>query len=169
MNIVLIGYRGTGKTVVAEILSDRLNMKKIGMDEEIVKKAGISIPEIVEKYGWKKFRDIETALAEQFSRLDGVILDTGGGVVERAENVEALKKNGRVFWLKASVDTIVKRIESCTDRPALTPGASFTDEVSEVLEGRIPKYAGASHYEIDTDGITPVQVADRISEIWNRG
>ena len=60
MNIVLIGYRGTGKSVVAAYLSETLGMKSIGMDAEIVKNAGLTIPEIVEKYGWGKFRDNET-------------------------------------------------------------------------------------------------------------
>lgn len=168
MNIVLIGYRGTGKSVVAEILSETLKMKSIGMDAEIVKKTGLTIPEIVEKYDWKRFRDIETELAMQFSLLDNVIIDTGGGVIERPENIEALKKNGLIIWLKASVDVIVKRIESGTDRPALTEGKSFTDEIEEVLEKRVPKYSGAARYEIDTDPITPDLVAEKIIEIWNQ-
>ena len=103
MNIVLIGYRGTGKSVVAAVLSETLKMKSIGMDAEIVSKTGLAIPEIVEKYGWKKFRDIETEVAMQVSQLDNIIIDTGGGVIERPENIEALKENGLIFWLKATV------------------------------------------------------------------
>ena len=166
MNIVLIGYRGTGKSVVAEILSEVLKMKRIGMDAEIVNQAGLSIPEIVEKYGWDRFRDIETEVAVTVSQLDSVIADTGGGVIERPENIEALKKNGLIFWLKASVDVIVSRIESGTERPALTEGKFFTEEVAEVLEKRAPKYSSAAQYEIDTDNSSPNQVADRIIEIW---
>lgn len=166
MNIVLIGYRGTGKSVVAEILSEALKMKSIGMDAEIVNQTGLSIPEIVEKYGWDRFRDIETEVAVNVSQLDGVIADTGGGVIERSENIEALKKNGIIFWLKASVDVIVTRIESGTERPALTEGKSFTEEVAEVLEKRTQKYSSAAQYEIDTDNSSPDQVADRIIEIW---
>jgi len=166
MNIVLIGYRGTGKSVVAEILSETLKMKRIGMDAEIVNQAGLSIPEIVEKFGWDRFRDIETEVAVKVSQLDNVIADTGGGIIERPENIEALKKNGIIFWLKASVDVIVSRIESGTERPALTEGKSFTDEVAEVLEKRTQKYSNAAQYEIDTDNSAPDQVVDRIIEIW---
>ena len=166
MNIVLIGYRGTGKSVVAEILSEALKMKRIGMDAEIVNQAGLSIPEIVEKYGWDRFRDIETEVAVNVSQLDRVIADTGGGVIERPENIEALKNNGIIFWLKASVDIIVSRIKSGTERPALTQGKSTTEEVAEVLEKRTQKYSSAAQYEIDTDNSTPDQVADRIIEIW---
>ncbi|SPD73719.1 Shikimate kinase [uncultured Desulfobacterium sp.] len=166
MNIVLIGYRGTGKSAVAEILSDALQMKSIGMDAEIVKRAGISIPEIVQKYGWPRFRDMETDLAREIGLMDNIIVDTGGGVIERSENIEALRQNGLTFWLKASVEMIVKRIETGTDRPALTDGKSFTEEVREVLENRLPKYSGAASYDIDTDNMDPDQVAARIIEIW---
>lgn len=165
MNIVLIGYRGTGKSVVGEILAKRLNMQCIGMDAEIVKKAGMPIPEIVEKYGWPKFRDIESELAREFSERDKVIIDTGGGVIERPENIEALRNNAVIFWLKASVDVIVSRIEDGTERPALTEGKTFTDEVAEVLEQRIPKYQAAGQHEIDTDNLTPEQIADRIVDL----
>ncbi len=154
--------------MVAEILSETLRMKSIGMDAEIVKQAGLSIPEIVEKYGWDKFRSLETEVALQVSRLDNVISDTGGGVIERLENIDALKKNGIIFWLKASVDVIVSRIESGTERPALTEGKTFTEEVAEVLGKRISKYSSSAQYVIDTDRMTPDQVAGRIIEIWEK-
>jgi len=166
MNIVLIGYRGTGKTEVAKLIAESLDMESIGMDAEIVVKAGMSIPEIADKYGWTKFRDIESDLAGQLSQLDNIIIDTGGGVIERPENVEVLRKNSIVFWLQASVDVVVSRIESGTERPALTEGKSFTEEVAEVLEGRVSKYSDAAHNKINTDSKTPAQVAEGIIDIW---
>ena len=169
MNIVLIGYRGTGKSVVGELLAARLRMQCIGMDAEIVKRAGMSIPEIVEKHGWQKFRDMESEEARKLAELDNVVIDTGGGVIERPENIEALQQtNSCIFWLKASVDAIVSRIQGDTERPALTTGKTFTEEVTEVLERRIPKYKSAAQYEIDTDESTPEQVADRVIEIWQQ-
>jgi shikimate kinase len=167
MNIVLIGYRGTGKSAVGEILAASLRMKYVGMDAEIVKRAGMSIPRIVEKYGWQKFRDLESEEAQELSRSDNIVIDTGGGVIETPGNIEALKTNSCIFWLKASADAIVSRIQGDTERPSLTPGKTFTEEVTEVLERRTPKYKSAAQYEIDTDGSTPEQVADRIIEIWN--
>jgi shikimate kinase len=169
MKIVLIGYRGVGKSVVGQLLATRLGMRRIGMDARIVEKAGISIPEIVNKYGWQGFRDLESEEARELARLDSVIIDTGGGVIERAENIEALQANSLIIWLKASVDTIVSRIQGGTERPALTSGKTFTEEVVEVLERRIPKYKGAAQYEVDTDELTPEQVADRVIQIWNEG
>ncbi len=169
MNIVLIGYRGVGKSVVGGLLARRLSMAYVGMDAEIVRRAKMTIPEIVEKYGWSKFRDMESDLARDLSGKDNLVIDTGGGVIERPENMMLLGQNARIFWLKASVETIVSRIQSDTQRPALVEGKTFTEEVAEVLERRIPKYKNAAHYEIDTDDLTPEQVADRIVETISRG
>ncbi|MGD8449451.1 MAG: shikimate kinase, partial [Desulfobacterales bacterium] len=95
-------------------------------------------------------------------------IDTGGGVIERPENVESLKINSRIFWLRASVDAIVSRIQEGTQRPALTDGKTFTEEVAEVLERRTPKYKSAAQFEIDTDPLTPEQVAERVIRIWQK-
>jgi shikimate kinase len=165
MNIVLIGYRGTGKSVIGAMVAKRLGMRCIAMDEEIVNKAGMSIPEIVEQFGWPGFRDRESAEARDLANCDNLIIDTGGGVIERPENIEVLQKNACMIWMKASVETIVARIQGGTERPALTHGKTFTEEVAEVLERRTPKYRSAAHYEIDTDNLTPKQIADTIVDI----
>ena len=166
MNLVLIGYRGTGKSVVGAILASRLAMRYIGMDAAIVERAGMAIPDIVEKCGWPGFRDLESAEARELAGLDNLVIDTGGGIIERPENIEALQKSAMIFWLKAKVDTIVSRIQGDTQRPSLTSGKSFTEEVAEVLERRIPKYRSAADHEIETDELPPEQIADRIIELW---
>ena len=162
MNLVLIGYRGTGKSAVAEILRRKLGMPAVSLDEEIVREAGMSIPEIVEQQGWPHFRDLESAIVERFAKRDGAILDTGGGVILRPENTENLRRGGVLFWLKASAPVIVDRIQQSTERPALTEGRSFLTEVAEVLSERLPLYRAAADREIDTDALTPNAVADHI-------
>jgi len=168
MNIVLIGYRGTGKSAVGQLVAERLDMRLISMDAEIVKHSGLSIPEIVEQFGWIEFRNRETAEARKLAGRDGLVIDCGGGVIERPENIEILQQNARVFWLKASVETIVSRIEGDAERPSLVEGKTFTEEVSEVLERRTGKYQSAAHHEIDTDTMTPQQVAERIVAFWQQ-
>ncbi len=165
MNIVLIGYRGTGKSVIGAILAKRLGIRCISMDDEIANKAGISIPEIVDQFGWPGFRDRESAEARDLASLDNIIIDTGGGIIERPENIEVLQKNACVIWLKASVEIIVARIQGGAGRPALTQAKTFTEEVAEVLERRTPRYRSAANYEIDTDNVTPEQIVDTIIEI----
>jgi shikimate kinase len=168
MNIVLIGYRGTGKSAVAAIVADRLGLKRVSMDDQIVEKTGMAIPEFVQKHDWPAFRDVESEVARELSGVDGIIIDSGGGVIERPQNVDVLRANGIIIWLRASVDVIVSRIEGGRGRPSLTGAKSFTDEVGEVLDRRTPKYAAAAQFEIDTDQLTPEEVADRIGEIWER-
>ncbi|MFO7965050.1 MAG: shikimate kinase [Desulfobacterales bacterium] len=162
MKIVLIGYRGTGKSAVGVLLAEKLGMPCVHMDDEIVKTAGMSIPEIVGKFGWKTFRDMESAVVRLLAERDNLVIDTGGGVIERPENVANLRNNATVFWLRASVPVIVSRIEKETQRPALTPGMTFTEEVAAMVEKRAPKYEQAADVRIDTDDRTPEQVADTI-------
>jgi shikimate kinase len=169
MNIVLIGYRGTGKSVVGKLVAEALRMKCISMDARIVERSGMPIPDIVEKHGWTVFRDMESEVARELANVNNIVIDSGGGVIERPENIDTLRVNSRIVWLKASVATIVSRIQGDTERPSLTGGKSFTEEVAEVLERRFPKYEDAAQYEIDTDQLTPEQIADRIIEIWKQG
>jgi shikimate kinase len=168
MNIVLVGYRGTGKSAVGAIVAERLGMPCIAMDGKIVEKVGMSIPEFVEKHDWPAFRNVESEVARELSGVDNIVIDSGGGVIERPENIDALRTNGIIIWLKASVDAIVSRIEGGTERPSLTGVKSFTDEVEEILDRRIPKYAAAAQHEVDTDDLTPEQVADRVVGFWER-
>lgn len=166
MNIVLIGYRGTGKSHVGTILAKRFNRRLVSIDAEIVKSAGKSIPAIVAATGWPAFRDLETAEARKLAGCDDLVIDCGGGVIERPENIAILQGNGRVFWLRAEVATIVSRIEGDNQRPALVAGKTFTEEIAEVLEVRTPKYRAAAHYEIVTDNLTPEAVAAKIAALW---
>lgn len=162
MNVVLIGYRGTGKSTVGKIVAARLGRVLVSTDAEIVKLVGQSIPEIVEKNGWEYFRDLETKVCQELAGRTGLVVDTGGGAILRSENVEVLKETGRLFWLIASVSTIAQRIGQDSQRPSLTGVKSFVDEIQEVLHERTPKYQAAADYVIETDGKPVTQVADEI-------
>ena len=162
MNIVLIGYRGTGKTSVGQLLAERLGRPLISTDAEVIRRATLSIPEIVKQFGWDRFRDLESDACLELSGKDRLIIDTGGGVILRQRNVDALKAKGVLFWLTASVRTITERIGGDTQRPSLTGTKSFTDEVEEVLREREPRYKAAADHVIQTDGRSLAQVADAI-------
>ncbi|RJP14532.1 MAG: shikimate kinase [Candidatus Abyssobacteria bacterium SURF_5] len=166
MNIVLIGYRGTGKTAIAERLGSRLSMKVVGMDEEIVKRTGKSIPEIVQEHGWDHFRDIESRVAAELENEDGLIIDAGGGIVVRPQNIAVLKKNGMIFWLVADEETIVSRIVTDHQRPSLSGTKSFTEEVAEVLAQRRPLYEAAADHIIDTAKLPLAESVELIANIF---
>ncbi|MGZ8379972.1 MAG: shikimate kinase [Nitrospira sp.] len=162
MNVVLIGYRGTGKSTVGKLVAARLDRVLVSTDAEIVKLVGQSIPEIVEQHGWEYFRDLETKICLDLAGRDGVVIDTGGGAILRSQNVEGLKRTGKLFWLTAPVETIAKRIGADTQRPSLTGTKSFLDEIQDVLRERTPKYQAAADYIIETDGKSTTQVAEEI-------
>ena len=151
MNIVLIGYRGTGKSTVGRLLAARLGRDLVSTDAEIVNRVQRTIPEIVAQEGWENFRDLESDICRELASRDQLVIDTGGGAILRAQNVEALKKNSTVFWLTASIETIVKRIGGDNQRPSLTGTKSFVDEIQGVLRERTPKYQAAADYVIATD------------------
>jgi len=162
MNIVLVGYRGTGKSTVGRLLASRLGRELVSTDAEIIKRAQRSIPEIVAQKGWEHFRDLESDICREFAGRDQLVIDTGGGAILRVQNVEALKKNGTVFWLTASVETIAKRIGSNNQRPSLTGTKSFVDEIQDVLRERTPKYQAAADHSIVTDNRSVNQLVETI-------
>jgi len=162
MNIVLIGYRGTGKSTVAKILGQRLERTVISTDAEIVKEAGQSIPQIVEQFGWDQFRDLETRMCRKLQDQTELVIDTGGGLILKEENVNILKANGKIFWLTAEVSTIASRISGDTQRPSLSGTKSFVEEIEEILAIRRPHYQAAADVIIPTDHETPESIASQI-------
>lgn len=162
MNIILIGYRGTGKSTVAKILGQRLGRRVISTDAEIVKEAGQSIPQIVEQFGWDHFRDLETRMCQKLQDQTDLVIDTGGGLILKEENAKILKANGKIFWLKAEVATIGKRISGDTQRPSLSGTKTFVEEIEDILKERTPKYQAAANHIIPTDHNSPHQIADAI-------
>ncbi len=160
-NLVLVGYRGTGKSTVGLRLAERLSWQRVSLDEELVRREGRSIPALVEAVGWDGFRERESALVLEVSGRSGWVLDCGGGVVEREGNFEPLRSCGQVVWLRAEPATIIRRIGGDANRPSLT-GKSITDEVVEVLARRSPLYQRLSHFALDTDQTRPQALVDQL-------
>ena len=164
MNIVLIGYRGTGKSSVAKLLATRTRWPIVSTDLEIIRKAGMPVPDIIRKRGWDYFRDVESEICKQVGKKDRTIIDTGGGAVLRKENVESLRQRGRMFWLTADVTTVMARIKNNSDRPSLTGKKSYVEEVEEVLNERLPLYKAAADHVIPTDDRTIEEIANEIQQ-----
>ena len=165
MNIVLIGLRGSGKTIIGKLLAKRLSKQFVEMDELIVQRLGQRIPEIVNRYGWQKFRDAETEVTREVAVLDNVVNATGGGVVTREENIHELKKKGKLVWLKADLDTLLRRIGNSQSRPSLT-GKSQREDMEAVLAERSPIYERVADFIVDTEGKMPEEVAEAIAKLY---
>lgn len=166
-NIVLIGYRGTGKTAVGRILAGKLRYGFIDTDAMIEARAGSTIGKLVEKEGWPRFREMEREVLRDLRPVEGTVIATGGGVPEDPGNLEILPGLGRVVWLTAQNGEILKRLakdgKTAGRRPPLGEG-DFRREMETVLERRIPLYRAAADFIVDTTGKKIRAVAGEIME-----
>lgn len=166
MNIVLIGFMACGKTVVGKILASKLNMKYIDVDSTIEKNAGHSITDIFKLHGENVFRDLETKAIKCVAVLDHFVISVGGGAVLRAENVHELRSNGKLVYLSASPEAILRRMGDASTRPLLAHEPDKLKKVKEMLAHREPYYK-ESDFHVDTTFLKIDQVADKIVEWYN--
>ncbi|MBW1952443.1 MAG: shikimate kinase [Deltaproteobacteria bacterium] len=166
-NIVLIGYRASGKTTVGQQVAQSLKRVFVDLDQVLEQEAGETIAELVAREGWPEFRRREKALVARYAEQSGLVMATGGGVVTDAENIARLKKNGLIIWLDAEPKIIQARLAQdqaeVASRPALTGGQTIY-EVEEVLATRQPLYQAAADVIISTSQLSIDQVADQIIE-----
>ncbi len=165
MNIVLIGYRGSGKSTVGRRLAARLTMRFVDVDDLIEERQGVPISDIVKSHGWGHFRKLEATIIKEIANGDQLIIAPGGGAVLDTDNINALRKNGWIIWLKADKETLLKRLNydpgTDTRRPTLT-GKGTSEELKEVMSLREPIYERVSEIQIDTSRIDAETVVENI-------
>jgi shikimate kinase len=163
MNIVLLGFMGTGKTTVARKLSEILGLKYISTDGLIEEREKRTINEIFTHEGEEYFRKIEKEIVKEVAEGDGQIIDAGGGVVLDSRNIEALRKNGILICLTARPEVILERTKDKNDRPLLNVGDKL-EKINQLLEYRKPFYDRADYF-IDTSDLNIEDVVKKILEI----
>lgn len=159
-NIILVGFMGTGKSSAGRIVAERLGMDFIDMDDEIVRREGVTIPEIFRDRGEPAFRAIERAMVIELARKSNLVISTGGGIVLNPENIRDFAATGVVICLQAKPDTVLKRVEHDTNRPLLAGGDKL-QKISELLAKRQPLY-DAIPLQIPTEGHTPADSATAV-------
>ncbi|MGN1060628.1 MAG: shikimate kinase [Candidatus Coproplasma sp.] len=160
MNVVLCGMMGCGKTAVAAAYSSLYGVKSVDTDAIIVERHG-EINAIFAEQGEEVFRNMETAVCKEVSStLDNAVIALGGGCVLRSQNVAALKKTGKIFYLRTKAETIINRLKGDSTRPLLQGG--LEERVNTILANRASVYEGAADVIIDTDGLTPQEIAKLI-------
>ncbi|MDD5070771.1 MAG: shikimate kinase [Candidatus Omnitrophica bacterium] len=162
-NVYFVGFMGSGKTTVARLLADKLGKGFLEMDSEIEKSAGMSIVEIFEGKGQDYFRDLESKLLADIAKRSDLVVSCGGGLVCRQENIDLLKKSGKLVNLSASADEIYKRVKNDNSRPLLKV-ADPQNEIVRLLKIRQEFYEQAD-ITIDTDSKTPEDVLEEILKV----
>jgi len=149
MNIILTGYRATGKTTVGKALSKKLKRDFIDTDDVIEKKERRKIREIFEQNGWQYFRKIERKVVKDLAKLDNKIIAAGGGTFMYKANLRLLE-NANVVLLIAPLDVLSERIKNDPNRPPLTKSQSSVDEIREVWSRRKERYYNIADIVVDT-------------------
>lgn len=163
-NLVLLGFMGAGKTSIGKELSGLLGIELVDLDELLEFKTGMSINELFENYGEAHFRGLETDLVKEVSQGENQIISCGGGVVLNQDNIEALKKTGRLIWLRARPETIYQRLQKDQARPLLKDHLKVP-YIQRLLKERLPNYEKAADYIVDTDERPPSEIAQEIISI----
>jgi shikimate kinase len=165
MNVFLIGYRGSGKSTVADALSERIGWPWLDADAELERRAGKTIKQIFDEGGEEAFRDLESMVVDDLARRDRHIIALGGGAVLRDRNRHALAGRGPIVWLKASPEALLARIraDSTTTarRPNLTADGGLA-EIRKLLGDRTPIYESCAALTIDTENKSPNDIAREI-------
>lgn len=164
-NLVLFGFMGTGKTLIASMMEQRLPLRRVDMDDIIEQRQEQSISQIFAEHGEPFFRQCEHEIAAELGNASGLIISTGGGVVLNKNNILNLSKNGVCVCLDAQPDTIYERVKSETHRPLLK-----TDDplgtIRSMLADRKTCYE-AVPFHVVTDGKDPETICDEIEMIYS--
>jgi len=171
MNLVLTGYRCSGKSCVGKILASRLDMVFCDTDAMVQEQTGKDIITLVSQYGWTRFREEEQKAVEALAGLDDGVIATGGGLVMDPENVKSLKANGWFAWLKAKPRTLELRMRKAEGRGSHRPslrGVDPVEEISGILRERTPIYAKTADFAVDTEQLLPEEVAEEIRNAFEK-
>lgn len=163
MNIYLLGFMGTGKTLVGKLLSQRIGWAFLDLDDLIEAKEGLKIVEIFAQKGEPYFRNLETQVLKEVSSQDKLVVACGGGIVLKEENLSLINNSGVGFCLEAKPQIIYERTKNFSHRPLLNvenPQA----KIKALLKERAPFYAKV-RYHIDTSHLTAQEVVDKILKI----
>jgi len=164
MNIVLIGFMGSGKSTVAKILSQLLKRTSLEMDELVYLKTGArNMHEVFEKGGELLLRETEIAIAKEYASKEHLIISAGGGVVLNKIILDCFKKTGgKVIFLKASFEQIAKRLEGDQSRPLF----KHLTDAKKLYDFRMPLYSHYADEIIDVDFLSPEEIALTIQAMF---
>ncbi len=161
-HVLLVGFMGCGTSTVGRLLAEELSRPFIDLDDEISADAERPIPQIFTEEGEAGFRDREAQALARLSARAPAVVACGGGVVLRVENRRMLRELGTVVYLVVGIDEAMRRCGAGEERPLLS-GRSES-EVADILHQREPLYRDVADVTVDTDGLQPAEITERIRE-----
>ena len=162
-NVFLIGPMGVGKSTIGRHLAKLLKLDFVDADSELEQRTGASISLIFEIEGEEGFRRRESALLRELTANDQIVLATGGGAVLSEANRRLLRRRGTVVYLRASIDTQLKRTRRSKDRPLLAGADDRRSVIESLMEHREPLYEQEADIAVNTDNRSPAAVAKEIA------
>jgi shikimate kinase len=160
-NVFLIGPMGAGKSAVGRHLARTLRLAFVDSDEEIESRTGVDIPYIFEKEGESGFRAREKKVIDDLSRLDGIVLATGGGAVIDSDSRARLGARGFVVYLRTGIEQQLTRTRRGRERPLLA-NEDPRGTLEALMLVREPLYAEIADLTVQTDGRKVHAVASEI-------
>jgi shikimate kinase len=148
MNIILTGLRGSGKSKIGKLLSEKLSFKFIDLDKEIEKAENLTVKEIYTKHGWEYFRKKEKDTVKKLHGTDNSVISLGGGTIMDEESQKILKELGTIVYLKRSPEDCNKYLSKDKNRPPLTKNKDQLAELQEIYAEREPTYEKTADYII---------------------
>lgn len=163
-NLVLVGFMGTGKSAIGRRVAARLALPFVDTDDEIVERAGCSIPEIFAADGEAGFRALEHQVALDVAQRGGCVVATGGGIVLDPANLTAFRASGLLIALTARPETILERVGADSNRPLLQHPDRL-QRITELLAERAGIYAGITP-TIATDALSLEQKEELVARLY---
>ncbi|MCD7124908.1 shikimate kinase [Limosilactobacillus caviae] len=160
VKLILIGFMGSGKTTVSQLLGQQLNEQVLDLDREIERQSHQTIPQIFAQSGEQGFRQLEHDVLKQSMDFEG-ILATGGGTPLREDNLQLLRHAGvPVILLAASPEETHRRLQQQNNRPL--GNKLDVDGIRQLQHERQPFYDRCADLRIVTDHLTPTEIAQQI-------
>ncbi len=170
--VYLTGFMGAGKSTIGPILANTLGWEYCDLDALIEEQTGMKISKIFEEKGDKFFRAIETEQLRKISSGDKRIISLGGGTIASGNNLEFLKKNGQIIYLKTSVESVYKRLIFKNDRPLMKINESdaskeeILQKIKDLFTTRMPFYEQAD-FTVETENVPIGRTVDYLAKLIN--
>ena len=162
-NIILVGFMGTGKSVVGKKLAAKFNRDFVELDDMIELREKRPIKDIFEKKGEPYFRLVEKEVVKEASSRKNIVISAGGGAIVDEENFKNLKNSGTIICLKASPETILKRTVGLKTRPLLNV-PDPKKKIEELFKER-KSYYNKADFSIETDNLSIDEIVSKIMEV----